>query len=123
MFASLIRQQTRTVLAASRIRLPVLSAQVSRSRIALLPSFRDSLRSYSTLPEDQFQQQNDDPAEAADDGYKRYPPSNTIYVGNLSYSVDEKELHDRFCIFGRIEGIRVGETASAVLLFLPYMSC
>ena len=102
MLANILRQQTRIALAASRLRLPIVSAQASRTRLALLPTFLGPLRTLTTRTEEQTQ------VDEGRDAPERFPPSKTVFVGNLPYSIDEQELHDRFSIFGRIVEVRVG---------------
>ena len=104
MLFNVLRQQTRIALAASRLRLPIVSAQASRTRLALLPTFLGPLRTLTTRAEEQNPQAQDESRDAPE----RFPPSKTVFVGNLPYSIDDQELHDRFSIFGRIVEVRVG---------------
>lgn len=38
----------------------------------------------------------------------RKPPSNTLFVANIPYSVDDQELHRLFEPYGTIRAVRIG---------------
>src|SRR6267154_4415461 len=52
-------------------------------------------------------------------GFRRSnPPSGTIYIGNLPYSVTEEELRESFAEFGEIVRVALGVFFRAALVFL-----
>jgi RNA recognition motif-containing protein len=103
-----VRNQARSVLLASRTRLPTanqlfrppaFSQPFSSSRTSLFPGFRENrsvANNDTNLP-----------------SFRRsVPPSETLYVGNLPYSTDENELREKFSTFGELVDVRVGECSS-----------
>ncbi|KAG6853619.1 hypothetical protein C0991_002843 [Blastosporella zonata] len=97
MFANILRSQARLALTSCRARVSAVAVSRVATRIPSIPTV-SALRTISTSKA----VWNSDNAAR-----EQPPPSNTLFVGNLPYSISEAELRERFEPFGEIASIRV----------------
>jgi hypothetical protein len=109
MFANIFRTQARIALASCRTRASMTSvaAQLVARRPAQPFLIMSRPLSTSRMVQNEYES----------DGYSRQAPvkkdpSNTLYIGNLPYSVEDQDLREKFEAFGTINQIRIGERPS-----------
>jgi len=117
MFVSVLRNQARIALVLSKPRLFITSQRAFKtlSIPRLLPTFQEPRRSYY---ENALNRQSEENTFR-----KTNPPSATLWVGNLPFSMDEAELRAEFSTFGDLVAIRLGGQNSVVDLPVLADSC
>lgn len=106
MFANVIRTQARNALASCRPRVSMVSVVAQLAARRPTQAFLAVSRPLSTsrIVRNDFETDN----------FSRPAPVNkestdTIYVGNLPFSIQESDIREKFEVYGPIHSIRVGE--------------
>lgn len=119
MFANAIRIQARTALASTT------KAAVTRSIVAAAGSVATRSALVSRLAVVAFSSSRPLSTSAIllqDGGRGGFttrapsPPSSTLFIGNLPFSVEESDLRDKFEPYGAIRSIRLGEPIPRIFM-------
>ncbi|KAG1733743.1 hypothetical protein EDB19DRAFT_1639481 [Suillus lakei] len=112
MFSNALLAQSRTLSVSLRARASlsslVLLRHASPGKLSMPLQLQRALSTSLTLRDDEsrFGEQNSKPR-----GFRRsVPPSGTLYIGNLPYSITEEELRQSFAEFGEIVRVSLGTT-------------
>ncbi|KAG2127912.1 uncharacterized protein EDB93DRAFT_1096290 [Suillus bovinus] len=112
MFSKALLAQSRTLSVSLRARASPFSLALLRhansGKLSMPSQWQRALSTSSALRDDgsRFGDQNSKPR-----GFRRsVPPSGTLYIGNLPYSITEEELRQSFAEFGEIVRVSLGTT-------------
>ncbi|KAG1838592.1 hypothetical protein DFJ58DRAFT_813825 [Suillus subalutaceus] len=112
MFSKALLAQSRTFSVSLGVRAslssPVLLRHASSGKMSMPLQWQRALSTSLALRDDEsrFGGQNSKPR-----GFRRsVPPSGTLYIGNLPYSITEEELRQSFAEFGEVVRVSLGTT-------------
>ncbi|KAF8063994.1 hypothetical protein FPV67DRAFT_1782364 [Lyophyllum atratum] len=100
MFASTFRTQARLALTSCRARVSMVSASRTMLQPRAVPTLSTSRALSTSRPLWDFGSPDAAPARGNQ-------PKNILFVGNMPYSVEEREIREKFEPFGEIQSIRI----------------